>query len=596
MQATEPKALDPAGPNTRAIAYIRRVQITSGLILFLFVTTHLMNHSLGLWSFEWLEAGRGVFVAFWQSPPMSLVFYGALILHMILALKAVYVRDSLRSISRTEWLQLVLGFSLPPLLAMHLMGTRGAHELNEVVIHYIDTLRVLWHFKPTMGVLQAVALVVVWLHGCIGLHQWFRFRRGYVQWRPYLLVFAVLLPTLALAGYIAAGAEVLARVQLEAAKPSPATAPVTAPVTNPYPSDEDGYDYGPAEPRFSVAELEAIAANMRLGALILLVSALTLRLVRRWRAQQRLGIGVRYDDGREIRIALGTSILDASREHGIDHASVCGGRGRCSTCRVRIAGDPAELPPPSEAELRVLRRVGAAPNVRLACQLHPTSDVAVTLLLPPRADAEAGAPRPGYLQGEEREIAVLFADLRDFTGFSEHRLPYDVVFVLNRYFAEMGHAIEAAGGRIDKFVGDGIMALFGVEAGVETGSRRALAAARGMAAALDRLNQAMAQDLKEPLRIGIGIHAGPAIVGEMGYGEARGMTAIGDTVNTASRLEALTKQHGAQLIVSEATVMAAGVDLSAYPEISLDIRGREEPLGARIVTTAGELSDPGPTT
>src|ERR1044071_4796741 len=100
---------------------------------------------------------------------------------------------------------------------------------------------------------------------------------------------------------------------------------------------------------------------------------------------------------------------------GVPHASVCGGRGRCSTCRIRAHGAPAALPPASAEETQVLRRIQASPGIRLACQLRPTGDVRVTPLLAPYALARDGYARPGYLQGGEREIAILFADMRALT-------------------------------------------------------------------------------------------------------------------------------------------------------------------------------------
>jgi adenylate cyclase len=155
------------------------------------------------------------------------------------------------------------------------------------------------------------------------------------------------------------------------------------------------------------------------------------------------------------------------------------------------------------------------------------------------------------------------------------------VFVLNRYFAMMGAAIERAGGRVDKFVGDGIMALFGLDAGPERAARTALAAARRMAEALDQLNRELEAELDKPLRMGIGLHLGHAIVGEMGYGRAVSLTAIGDTVNVASRLEALTKELGCQLIVSEQLVLHAGTGLEDFPLREVDVRGRSGHLAVR---------------
>ena len=178
----------------------------------------------------------------------------------------------------------------------------------------------------------------------------------------------------------------------------------------------------------------------------------------------------------------------------------------------------------------------APPNVRLACQTRPTHPVQVIPLLTQGSSRDSHA-RAGYLQGREQEIAILFADLRAFTKLAHQRLPYDTVFLLNRYFRAMGMAVDAAGGHLDKFIGDGVMALFGIGGSREDACRRALGAARQMSINLQELNRSLAPELKEPLRIGIGIHAGPAIVGEMGYARATTLTAIGDTVNTASRLE-----------------------------------------------------------
>jgi adenylate cyclase len=248
-----------------------------------------------------------------------------------------------------------------------------------------------------------------------------------------------------------------------------------------------------------------------------------------------------------------------------------------------------QLAPAGDQERKVLERVGAPPNVRLACQTRPRGDIAVVPILPPTATARDAQPRPGYLQGHEEEIAVLFADLRAFTQLAEHKLPYDLVFLLNRYFRAMGTAVEASGGQLDKFIGDGVMALFGVGGRPSEGCRRALAAARAMSESLSTLNESLSHDISEPLRIGIGIHAGPAIVGEMGHGRATSITAVGDTVNTASRLEALTKEYGCQLVFSETVAAHAGLDVAQLERHDIAIRGRVEPLAIHVVADARDL-------
>ncbi len=216
------------------------------------------------------------------------------------------------------------------------------------------------------------------------------------------------------------------------------------------------------------------------------------------------------------------------------------------------------LPPPSVEELRVLAQVGAPPGTRLACQARPQGYVKVVPLLPPSATPTAAQARGDHHSGKEREIAVLFADIRGFTQFSEERLPYDVVFLLNRYFRAMGEAVITSGGHLDKFIGDGVMALFGVDAqaGQCREPRRSMRRAR-MALNLAEMNASFGEELKAPLRIGIGIHLGPAIVGEMGFGAIHTLTAVGDTVNTASRLESAIKELNCQLVVSETLVKAA---------------------------------------
>src|SRR5947207_6118105 len=187
------------------------------------------------------------------------------------------------------------------------------------------------------------------------------------------------------------------------------------------------------------------------------------RSVRQRAERRRETIQITYPKGQKVVVPVGFSVLEASRSAKIPHASVCGGRGRCSTCRVRVRVALPGLPPPSETERRVLERIGARRNVRLACQLRPTVPVEVTPLLPPFAHAADGLRRVDLAEGSEREIAVLFADIRGFTALAEGMLPYDIVFLLNRYFAAMGQAIEQAGGPLDKFIGDGVMALFGIE-------------------------------------------------------------------------------------------------------------------------------------
>ncbi len=541
----------------------RRLYLISGLILFGYLLTHLLNHALGLVSLEALEGGRRAFLLLWRNPPMTLLLYGALAGHVGLALRSLYRRRRLR-MPAWEASQLVLGLAIPPLLALHILGTRFAHEVLGVDDSYVYVILAIFVFSPILGVKQAAVLLVAWLHACVGLHFWLRIRPWYAAAQPYALAAALLLPAFALAGFLAAGREVARRA-----------------------ADSDWLAAALVRARVPEAAGLALVKDLEAGALaamvVLLGLVLLARAFRDWRDRRRGIFQVTYPEGRRVRVTAGTTLLEASRGAGIPHASVCGGRGRCSTCRVRVGLGASRLPPPSDAEARVLARIGAAPNTRLACQTRPSADVEITPLLSAAAGPRQAMAAARQQQGEEREVAVLFADLRGFTALAEARLPYDVVFVLNRYFAAMGTAVEESGGRVDKFIGDGVMALFGVDRPVETGCRDALAAARRMIEHLDELNKVLENDLDRPLRIGIGIHSGPVILGEMGYGRATAMTAIGDSVNTASRLEALTKEFGAELVLSEPVAARAGLDFSAFPRHDIELRGRAGRLAVFVV-------------
>ncbi len=547
-----------------------RIRLASGLVLLLFLLTHFLNHALGLISLEAMEHGRRPFLGLWRNPLGTIVLYAALFAHLGLAFWSIYRRRSLR-MPAWEATQLVVGLLVPPLLAIHIIGTRLANAIYGTDDTYTYELLVIWVFDPMSGVKQAAVLLVAWLHGCIGLHFWLRLRPWYPRALPFMYAGALLVPVFGLLGFAAGGREV-ARLAADPAWLDEASMAIGFP---------DGA---------GVAFLYALERWFLIGFAVLLIGTLAARGMRHWLARRR-AIAITYPTGQQVVVQPGTTILEASRIAGIPHASVCGGRGRCSTCRVRVSEGLDRLPPAGDGERKVLDRVGAPPNVRLACQTRPTARISVVPVLPPTAGARDAQPRPGYLQGHEEEIAVLFADLRAFTQLAEHKLPYDVVFLLNRYFRAMGTAVETAGGQLDKFIGDGVMALFGVGGRPSEGCRQALAAARAMSEGLSELNQSLSHDISEPLRIGIGIHAGPAIVGEMGHGRATSVTAVGDTVNTASRLETLTKEYKCQLVFSEAVAVHARLDVSRFERHDIAIRGRLEPLAVRIAADARELPD-----
>ena len=204
-------------------------------------------------------------------------------------------------------------------------------------------------------------------------------------------------------------------------------------------------------------------------------------------------------------------------------------------------------------------------------------------LLNPRLAIPTGRRPRGREFGEERELTILFIDLRGSTRLAESRLPYDVVFLLNHYLAEMADAVERAGGHYSNFTGDGLMALFGLEPSPDHGAVDALRCAARMLEKIERLNEHMASELVEPFAIGIGIHTGPAIVGLMGPPKTPILSALGDVVNTAARLESASKEAGAPVVVLRATLQAADLK-AAHVYKDLLLRGRSAELSVCALT------------
>jgi len=217
----------------------------------------------------------------------------------------------------------------------------------------------------------------------------------------------------------------------------------------------------------------------------------------------------------------------------------------------------------------------------------------VATLLPAQITrADEGINQDKYLWGVDQSVAVLFADIRGFTALSESKLPYDIVFLLNQYLAQMSEAISDANGYVDKFIGDGIMAIFGMNSGVKQGALDAMNAAQAMSGVLSTLNKSLSNDLDEPLQIGIGIHSGPAILGRIGVrgsGASQRITALGDTVNTASRLERACKALDCQLIVSQNTLNIVEKTVRGGTIKRITVKGREEPVSVMLFESAMDI-------
>jgi adenylate cyclase len=561
-----------AGLVRRGPSIVRQLRLASGLIMFSYVFLHFLNHSLGNISWEAMESGAVVQEWIWRGPVGTVTLYGAFAIHFSLAFWALYIRRSLR-MGWIEALRLALGLSIPVLVLQHVLGLRFAYSYFDIHAIYRHALFLYWVADPQIaGAKQLAVFIIAWLHGCIGLHLWLRVRPLYRRAAPFLLVVAVLLPSVALLGVFQGARQVEVKARTDPAWLADLR--------------KTGVRANPA----AVAALWTIALwswGGYAGALALVLAARGVRVL----AERRGGtVRIVYPDGRAVRIPKGLSVLDASRRAGIPHAAVCGGRARCSTCRVRVLLGLDSLPPPAPAETRVLAPLVADRAVRLACQLKPVADISIWPLMPPSATARDQDRLDAADTGAERFVAILFVDIRASTQLVENRLPYDVVFILNRFFEAVGSAIIAAGGAPNQFIGDGMMAIFGTNTDAQQACRQALEAARLIDWHLAEMNRALANELQQPIGFGIGIHAGDVIIGTMGYREHAQMTAIGEAVHIASRLQDLTKEYGCQLVVSETVAARAGISLGDLPSHQIQVRGLRAPLAIRVVTSAAALA------
>ncbi|NQV98314.1 MAG: adenylate/guanylate cyclase domain-containing protein [Rhodospirillales bacterium] len=542
---------------------LNRFRLYSGLVLFVFVSGHLINHSLGLISIDAMIAGTRIFLAPWHTAIGSGLFIGALLIHSGVALITLWRRRTLR-MSTWEATRIVLGFTAPFILAGHVLATRVLDSTTAFDPNYTTTLTVLWVIAPKLAVWQAFATLVVWGHACIGLHAWLRIYPFYARFQHSAVALAVLVPALALAGYVAAGNRVRELAQT------------------------DGW----AQAQFQQAGFEtwmngatlAREDAFQIGLATILTLLIFGRHIRSLLQARRGRPRLYYAPGNRVaELQPDATLLESIRAAGIPHASVCGGQGRCSTCRVRIGRGLDDLAPPSAQELKVLARLTQSPSVRLACQLKPTHDVEIAALVRPDGGPGQAAQRTGYRQGREMNVAFLFVDLRGSTKLSEARLPFDVVFILNLFFAELAEALEETGGHYAQFNGDGLLAIYGLTSGPEQGCVEAIEGAKAMFRRLATLNERLSDELTEELKIGVGIHAGEAIVGSMGPPASPIVSALGDNVNIAARLESQTKEFGVPMVISTVVAERSRTPMDAAQHQSIQVKGRDREVGVYAI-------------
>jgi len=554
-----------------AALIVRRSRTISGCILFFYVFTHLLNHSLGLISLDTMEQGRVIFLRFWRHDVLFYVLYGALSIHFLLGVYALVRRRSFR-MSRKEWIRNSCAVLIPFFLASHLSITLWGSRFLGLNDSYAFMIISTYIFDPFGYIILGLMLMLVWTHGSIGIIGLIEFREFYSKRRGLFQGLILGLPLIAYGGYIRASIELS-----EASQSNPIT--ILELISNSNFTAEIG------EKIVSLSDLLQFLVYP-----ILLSLFVAFYFIRNLLEKRFNSIQVQYTDGTNINVSRGSSLLEASHKAGRYHESVCGGRGRCTTCRVRVTSSLGELPKPNKIEQSVINRLNFDQSLRLACQLRPETDIEINPLikLVNHDKQNLRFSNQENLSGIEKETVIMFCDLRGFTRLSDGKMPFDVVFILNKYFKLVTDAVEENKGRIDKFIGDGVMAIFDKDTTISNNCKNALKGAAMITTYLNELNDELSTDDIEPLRLGIGIHSGNAIIGKMGYGEASTDTAIGDTVNVASRLEQLTKDYSCQLMFSSTVAENAELDKTKLNSVKTKIRGKKDYLEAFYCGSADE--------
>ncbi len=260
-------------------------------------------------------------------------------------------------------------------------------------------------------------------------------------------------------------------------------------------------------------------------------------------------------DNRTICASPDNTVLEAILKAKINHVHVCGGNARCTTCRIYIIAGLSNCRPRNEKEKQLADKLGFPQNIRLACQTKISGNISIRRPVVDELDIEIILKQfdgvPGAKLGQEKDLAILFTDIENYTEFAEALPAYDVVHVLNRYYQTMNEIIVQHKGVISDVAGDGILALFGAIEDSKNPVLGAINAVRAMNTALTQFNGYLNQMYDWSFGIRAGINFGKVIVGNFDTGMMRKISAIGDAVNLASRIETANKDFGTQLLISQ---------------------------------------------
>ena len=252
-------------------------------------------------------------------------------------------------------------------------------------------------------------------------------------------------------------------------------------------------------------------------------------------------------DNKQCESPSNLTLLEVAKRNKIPHVAACGGEGNCTTCRLLILEGIEHCSKETDKEKELIEKAHTTKGFRLACQTSISGDITARRLV---LDSDDIKNMSFDRQGESKKIAILFSDIRGFTPFSEKLTPYDVVFILNRYFKRMVEVVEKNNGRVDNYIGDGMVAIFGI-GNQKNPAEYAVKSALEMCEQMDDMKPYLKTMYGKDFDIGVGVHWGRAVVGDIGAGESKRLTAIGDAMNFASRVESANKQFKSRVLISD---------------------------------------------
>ena len=284
-----------------------------------------------------------------------------------------------------------------------------------------------------------------------------------------------------------------------------------------------------------------------------------------------------------IEINNDQTILEASLQAGIPHYHECGGNAKCSTCRVLVLSGAENLTTPNDKELKLKKILGFSDNIRLACQTRVTGDnVIVRRVIRDKTDVSIYShlnKQDETFQevGEEKELALFFIDIRNFTPFMEKQLSFDVIHIIRRLFQIFKTAIETHSGKIIETAGDGLYAVFGFEDPLSRAVNNAVEAGKQILDNLKAFNENYAVNyFNHCFEVGIGVHAGTVIVGNIGLGISNNLTVMGLPVNMAARLQEATKEVNNSFLISEYAFSFVENGTNKLPSVEINLKGISE--------------------